>query len=54
MTANKLQRVTIFLNSSVVKQAKAQAIIEDLNLSKLVEKALVKFLPEKIVINKYD
>jgi hypothetical protein len=51
-TSNKKQRVTLFLNPSISKHAKTQAIIEDLTLTKLVEKALTQYLPTKTVIKK--
>ncbi len=51
MTNNK-QRTTLFLNSIIAKQAKAQAILEDLTLTTLVEKALVNYLPKETVIKK--
>ena len=52
MTINQKQRVTIFLNPSVAKHAKAQAVVEDLNLTNLIEKALINYLPHKTVIKK--
>jgi hypothetical protein len=48
------QRVTLFINPSVSKQAKAQAIIEDSTLTSLVEKALIQYLPKETVIKKVD
>jgi hypothetical protein len=54
MTTNKTQRITLFINPSISKQAKAQAIIEDLTLTKLVEKALIQYLPKETVIKKID
>ena len=50
MTTKK--RVTIFLNPSVDKHARTQAIVEELSLSNLVEKALISYLPSKTVIVK--
>ncbi len=53
MTTNKeKQRITCFLPPAVVKQAKAQAVIEEISLTKLVEKALIKYLPKETVIKK--
>lgn len=52
MTTNGKQRVTLFLNPSIDKQARAQAIVEGLTLTNLVERALIKYLPKKTVINK--
>ncbi len=54
MTKNEKQRVTIFLHHALLKQAKAQAIVEDLSLTTLIEKALVKYLPRETVIRKAD
>lgn len=54
MTTNKTQRITLFINPSISKQAKAQAIIEDLSLTNLVEKALIQYLPKETVIKKID
>lgn len=52
MTTNKTQRITLFINPSISKQAKAQAIIEDLTLTSLVEKALIQYLPKETIIKK--
>ncbi len=56
MTTNSKpkQRATFFLNPDIVKQAKAQAIIEGRSLTDLVEKALVRYLPEETTIRKVD
>ncbi|EKE19054.1 MAG: hypothetical protein ACD_9C00156G0006 [uncultured bacterium] len=54
MTKNDKQRVTLFLNPKLLKQAKAQAIVEDSNLTALVEKALIKYLPQKTILTKAD
>lgn len=40
------QRITLFIKPSIIKQAKAQAILEELTLTSLVEKALIKYLPK--------
>lgn len=48
------QRVTLFLKPSILKHARAAAIVEDITLTKLVEKALVAYLPAEIVIKKPD
>lgn len=50
-TKNK-QRVTLFFDPKLIKHAKAQAVVEDTTLTDLVETALVKYLPEEIVIIK--
>lgn len=52
MTTSKKQRVTLFLNPSISKHAKAQAIVEDTTLTLLVEKALIRYLPKETVIRK--
>lgn len=53
MTTNKKkQRVTLFLTPAIAKQAKVQAVIEEVSLTKLVEKALIKYLPKETVIKK--
>jgi len=55
MRMNKLsskQRVTIFINPDLLKQAKAQAVIEDITLTNLIERALLQHLPKVIVIKK--
>lgn len=48
----KKQRITLFISPSIVKHAKAQAILEDLSLTDYVEKALIKYLPTETVIKK--
>lgn len=52
MTTVKKQRVTLFLNPSISKHAKAQAILQDTTLTLLVEKALLRYLPKETVIKK--
>ncbi len=52
MSSTINQRATIFLKPSILKQTKAQAIVEDLTLSQLVEKALIEYLPVKTIIRK--
>ena len=54
MTTNNKQRVTIFLNPKLLKHAKAQAVIEDISLTTLIEKALIKILPKETVIKKIE
>jgi hypothetical protein len=54
MNANKKRRVTLFLNSSIAKQARAQAVVEDLSLTNFVERALIDYLPKATVIEKPD
>jgi hypothetical protein len=52
-TSNK-QRVTLFFDPFITKHARAQAIVEGLTLTALVERALIKYLPEETVIKKVD
>ena len=52
MATTAKQRITLFINPQIVKHARAEAIIEDLTLTKLVEKALLNYLPIEIVIKK--
>ncbi|MDO8658228.1 MAG: hypothetical protein Q7K55_05795 [Candidatus Levybacteria bacterium] len=54
MTTNDKQRVTLFINPSIVKHARAQAVVEELSLTNLVEKALIKYLPKETVIKKAE
>ena len=51
MTNNK-QRLTLFINPNIAKHAKAQAIVEELTLTTLVEKALINYLPKETVIKR--
>lgn len=48
------QRVTLFINPSIAKHARAQAVVEELSLANLVEKALNRYLPKETVIKKAD
>lgn len=52
MATNNKQRLTLFINPVIAKQAKAQAIIEELTLTSLVEKALIAYLPKVTIIRK--
>ena len=52
MTTNEKQRVTLFLNPKLLKQAKAQAILEEKTLTALVEMALSRYLPIETIIRK--
>ena len=53
MTINGKQRVTVFIHTNIAKHAKTQAIVENSNLTKLVEKALIAYLPKETVIKKH-
>ena len=52
MTTNNKRRITLFMNPSVAKQARAQAVVEDLTLTCLIETALIKYLPKETIIRK--
>jgi len=54
MTNIKKQRITLFINPSIAKHAKAQAIVDELTLTALVEKALINYLPKETVIKKAE
>lgn len=54
MTTNNRQRLTLFVNPAVAIQAKAQAVVEGLSLTALVEKALIKYLPKETIIKKAE
>ncbi len=52
ITTNIKQRTTLFLNPDLVKQTRAQAVVEGISLTTLVEKALINFLPKETIIKK--
>lgn len=54
MTTNDKQRVTIFINPAIAKHARAQAVVEEITLTELIEKALVQYLPEETIIKKLE
>lgn len=54
MINDEKQRTTLFIKPTLVKQARAQAIVEDLTLTTLVERALIKYLPKETIIKKVD
>lgn len=54
MTTTNKQRLTLFINPAVIKHAKVQAIIEELTLTSFIEKVLVAYLPQEIVIKKSE
>ena len=54
MSTEDKQRITLFINPSLVKQARAEAILEDITLTSIVEKALVKYLPKETIIKKTE
>ena len=49
---NNKQRVTLFANPSILKHAKAQAVVEEITLTALAEKALINYLPRETIIKK--
>lgn len=51
-TSTSKQRITLFMNPNLVKQARAQAVVEDITLTTLVEKSLVGYLPKQTIIKK--
>lgn len=53
MTTNTdKHRLTLFINPALLKQARAQAIVEDMTLTALVEKSMISYLPVETVIKK--
>jgi len=54
MSTNDKHRLTLFLHPGLIKHARAQAIVEDLSLTKLVELALVKYLPKETIIKQTE
>ena len=54
MTINNKQRLTLFINPDIVKHAKAEAVVEELTMTALVEKALTNYLPKETVIKKVE
>ena len=54
MTTNNKQRLTLFINPDIVKHAKAEAVVEELTMTALVEKALINYLPKETVIRKVE
>ena len=54
MTTNNKQRLTLFINPDIVKHAKAEAVVEELTMTALVEKALTNYLPKETVIKKVE
>lgn len=54
MTTSTKQRITLFVKPALAKHARAQAVLEDLTLTELVEKALIKYLPTETIIRKTE
>lgn len=52
MTNSLKHRLTLFINPSIVKHARAQAVVEEITLTNLIEKALIAYLPAEIIIKK--
>lgn len=51
-TIHVKQRVTLFLKPETVIQAKAQALVEMMSLTALIERALTHYLPKETIIRK--
>lgn len=54
MSTSNTKRITLFINSSILKHARAQAILQDLTLTSFVEQALIQYLPKETIIKKVD
>lgn len=54
MTTDDKQRVTIFINPAIAKHARAEAVVEEITLTELVEKALIKYLPEETIVKRAE
>lgn len=54
MTTNDKSRITLFIHPSIIKHARAQAVVEEITLTRLVEKALIRYLPKETVIKKIE
>jgi len=52
MTTNNKQRVTLFLNPAIAKHTRAEAVMEEISMTALVERALIDYLPKETVIKK--
>ncbi len=48
------QRITLFINPAIITQARAQAVVEKLTLTALIEIALLNYLPKETIIRKID
>lgn len=48
------QRITIFMAPDIAKHAKAEAVIKEITLTELIEKALLNYLPKETIIKKVD
>jgi len=46
------RRLTVFIDHFIAKQAKAQAIVEEISLTSLIEKALIDYLPKETIVKK--
>lgn len=52
MATNNKQRLTLFINPAIAKQARAQAVAEERSLTALVERALIAYLPAETIVKK--
>lgn len=49
MATTDKKRVTLFIDSGLLKHAKVQAIAREMSLAALVEEVLTKYLPKETV-----
>ena len=54
ITTTDKQRTTLFMNPSIVLQARVQAVVEKISLTTLVERALTLYLPKETVIKQVE
>lgn len=54
MATSNTKRTTLFIDSALIKHARAQAIVEESSLTSLVEKALIKYLPKETIIKNVE
>lgn len=52
MTIKDAKRLTLFLKPSLIKHARAEAVVQEITLTQLVEKALIKYLPKETIFKK--
>ena len=53
-TTTTKQRVTLFFHPALAKYARAQAVLEEVSLTTLVEKSLIKYLPKQTILKKAE
>jgi len=54
MTTTHKQRITLFINSALVKHARTEAVVKETTLTALVEKALINYLPKEIILKRAE